>query len=290
MKGLGTDKSSLIKILCRRTCSQRLEIVAAFSHLHNRSLHEDIKSETSGNFQKVLLALLIPIEEFYAREIYESLSSSFTKPDVIIDVLCLMTNYEISNLVATYARIYKKNLVQHIKKNFSGGLGNMLTSLAQEKRVENPQDEKNLPTVDANLLKQAISKTLKDEAIIAEIFGLRSSEHLKLMSIEYAVFKGNSLEIDIAKKFSGNFRDALLLRLNPEKQSNHFARRLHESMAGLGTNDSELIRLCITRSEIDMDDIKPEFKGICGQSLKSFIIGDTSGKNLDIKGTFINDF
>jgi hypothetical protein len=191
-----------------------------------------------------------------------------------------MTNKEISDIAEAYLRLYQKPLAQHMKERLSGNLGNMLTSLAAGKRVENQQDEKNVPQVDASLLKQAINKFFKDESKVVEIFGSRSAQHLKLISKEYTTLKGNTLEVDIDKKFSGDFKDALLLRLNPENQSKHFARRLHFCMAGFGTTDSELIRLCITRSEIDMMDIKPEFQGICAESLKSFIGGDTSGKYL----------
>ena len=280
MKGLGTNESTLIKILCRRTNNQRMEIVTAFTQIHNRSLHNDIRIETSGNFQNVLIGLITPKEEFYAKEIFESLSSIFTKLDIIIDVMCLMTNKEINDIAEAYLRIFQKPLAQHMKEKLSGNLEKMLITLAEGKRVENQQDEKSVPQVDASLLKQAINKFFKDESKVAEIFGSRSTEHLKLISKEYITLKGNSLEIDIDKKFTGDFKDALLLRLNPENQSKHFARRLHKSMAGLGTTDSDLIRLCITRSEIDMMDIKPEFQGICAESLKSFIEGDTSGKSL----------
>lgn len=50
-----------------------------------------------------------------------------------------------------------------------------------------------------------------------------------------------------------------------------FAKCLYKSMAGLGTNDEQLIRLLVTRCEIDLADIKVAFQQKYGKSLRSFI-------------------
>lgn len=39
-------------------------------------------------------------------------------------------------------------------------------------------------------------------------------------------------------------------------------------MQGMGTNDDQLIRLIVARSEIDMDDIKKEYEKMYCKSLK----------------------
>lgn len=50
-----------------------------------------------------------------------------------------------------------------------------------------------------------------------------------------------------------------------------FAEQLYKSMKGLGTDDSRLIRLVVTRSEVDMGEIKEAFKEEYGESLEDFI-------------------
>lgn len=51
----------------------------------------------------------------------------------------------------------------------------------------------------------------------------------------------------------------------------YFATKLYKSMKGLGTDDATLIRVVVTRCEIDMIDIKQEFQRQYQKTLASFI-------------------
>lgn len=56
-----------------------------------------------------------------------------------------------------------------------------------------------------------------------------------------------------------------------KNRAGFFADQLYKSMKGLGTDDDRLIRLVVTRSEVDMGEIKEEFKKKYNESLEDFI-------------------
>lgn len=56
-----------------------------------------------------------------------------------------------------------------------------------------------------------------------------------------------------------------------QSPSAFFARCLYRAMEGMGTNDSTLIRIIVSRSEIDLNDIKREFERIYDRTLLSAV-------------------
>jgi len=62
-----------------------------------------------------------------------------------------------------------------------------------------------------------------------------------------------------------------------QSPSRYFAKRLHNSMDGLGTNDLQLIRIIVSRSEVDLLEINDQYQALFKRSLEDDIKGDTSG-------------
>uniref|UniRef100_A0A0R3X1P8 Annexin n=1 Tax=Hydatigena taeniaeformis TaxID=6205 RepID=A0A0R3X1P8_HYDTA len=58
MKGAGTNEGMLIDVLCTATNDEVEEIKEAYMELTQRSLEDDVKSETSGDLERVLVAIL----------------------------------------------------------------------------------------------------------------------------------------------------------------------------------------------------------------------------------------
>uniref|UniRef100_A0A1B0D9S0 Annexin n=1 Tax=Phlebotomus papatasi TaxID=29031 RepID=A0A1B0D9S0_PHLPP len=104
MKGFGTDEDALINVICRRTNEQRQMIARDYKTNFGKDLIEDIKSETTGNFENLLVALMTPIVDFYAMELHEAMSGMGTDEDVLIEVLGSMSNYEIHTIKYAYEK------------------------------------------------------------------------------------------------------------------------------------------------------------------------------------------
>ena len=279
MKGFGTDEDAIIEVLCHRTNVQRMEIIRAFKTAYGKNLLDEIKSECRNNFLSILVALLTPLFEFYASELYEALNGKGTDEDVLIEVMCGLSNYEIAAVNVTYGRMFGNTLEQALKQDTSGCFKRLMVSLSCGGRDETMVVDVNQAKIDAQSLKDAgISRMGTDESEFNRVLCLRNYEQIKIIAQEYEKLTGHTLEKDIKKEFSGDVEDGMVALLRCAlNRPEFFARRLHKSMAGIGTFDRDLIRLIVTRCEVDMADIKDAFLQKYGKTLKSFVKGDTSG-------------
>uniref|UniRef100_A0A8C9Z7R6 Annexin n=1 Tax=Sander lucioperca TaxID=283035 RepID=A0A8C9Z7R6_SANLU len=58
IKGAGTDEETLIEVLCSRSNDELVEIKKVYKELFKKELEKDVAGDTSGNFAKLLLALV----------------------------------------------------------------------------------------------------------------------------------------------------------------------------------------------------------------------------------------
>jgi annexin A7/11 len=115
MKGFGTDENAIIEVLCRRSVDQRVAIAQTFKTAYGKDLIDDIRSETSGNFRRLLTCLLSRTNELYARELHEAMNGVGTEESVLIEVMCTMSNYEIRDVSSTFNRLFGKSLEQYLR-------------------------------------------------------------------------------------------------------------------------------------------------------------------------------
>jgi annexin A7/11 len=138
--------------LCQRPSFQRVEIVRAYKTAYGKDLINDIKSETSGNFEKVLVALLTPTIEYYCQELNIAMSGAGTDEDVLIEVMCAMSNVEIKQIGATYYHMYGRSLEETLRGDTSGNVKRLFTSLSVGGRDESMMTNLESARVDAMVI------------------------------------------------------------------------------------------------------------------------------------------
>ncbi|KAH0509917.1 Annexin A6 [Microtus ochrogaster] len=280
MKGFGSDKESILELITSRSNKQRQEICQSYKSLYGKDLIADLKYELTGKFERLIVNLMRPLAYCDAKEIKDAISGVGTDEKCLIEILASRTNEQMHQLVAAYKDAYERDLESDIIGDTSGHFQKMLVVLLQGTRENDDVVSEDLVQQDVQDLYEAGElKWGTDEAQFIYILGNRSKQHLRLVFDEYLKTTGKPIEASIRGELSGDFEKLMLavvkcIRSTPE----YFAERLFKAMKGLGTRDNTLIRIMVSRSELDMLDIREIFRTKYEKSLYSMIKNDTSGE------------
>ncbi|XP_068162043.1 annexin A4-like [Antennarius striatus] len=279
MKGFGTDENAIIELLGSRSNKQRFPMVAAYKTTYGKDLFHDLKSELTGNFEKLVLAMLKTPSQFDACELHEAIKGAGTDEACLIEILSSRSNAEIREITRIYKAEYGKSLEDAIISDTSGHFRRLLVSLSQGNRDERETVDIALAKQDAQKLYAAgENKVGTDESQFNAILCARSKPHLRAVFQEYQHMSGRDIEKSIVREMSGNLESGMVAVVKCIKDTPaYFAERLHKAMKGAGTKDTTLIRIMVSRSEVDMLDIRQAYVKTYGKSLYTDISGDTSG-------------
>lgn len=280
MKGLGTDEKAIIDVFAHRTADQRVQIVNKFKTMYGKDLVKELKSELSGHFEDVVEAMCYPLDEFDARELRRAMEGAGTDEDTLIEILCSRNNAQIRKIKETYSRVFKgRDLEKDLIKETSGHFKRILVSLVQANRDESTTVDPNAVQQDAMALYNAGEKQLgTDESTFNLILVSKSEAHVRAVIEVYGSISKRDFETALKSEMSGDLLQSFLsvtrcIRNKPR----YFAIQLKKAMEGAGTKDRKLIRIVVTRCEVDMADIKREFQNEYKKSLESWIKDDTTG-------------
>uniref|UniRef100_A0A671NUB0 Annexin n=1 Tax=Sinocyclocheilus anshuiensis TaxID=1608454 RepID=A0A671NUB0_9TELE len=278
IEGIGTTEKTLIDILTHRSSSQKQAISKAYEETTKRILVNDLKGDTRGNFEKLLVALARSPALNDAKWLIKAMKGAGTDINILIEILASRTNKQIKELSAAYAEKTKKTLIQNLKTEVSGDFGKAILLLAEGARDESTNVNADKAREDAKALYHAGEKRLgTDESKFIEILCKRSIPHLRQTILEYKNISGKTLQKSIEKEMSGKLEELLVAIVKCVMSTPaYFAEKLYKSMKGAGTDETTLTRVMVSRGEVDMLDIRAEFKKLYQRSLYKEISSDAS--------------
>ena len=238
-----------------------------------------LKSELGGHFEDAILALFKPTVDFDAWCLHDAMAGAGTTESTLIEIMCSRSNDEIKAIKEVYKKLYKKDLAKELQSETSGYFKRLLYSLAQASRNEGDDVNSDDAATNAKALFEAGEKSWgTDESRFNVVMASRSFAQLEEIFKEYSKISKKDIEGAIKNEMSGDIQDGMLAIVKcAQHRPAYFAERLYKSMKGAGTNDKALIRLMVTRSEIDLADVKSAFELKYGQTLEAFIKDDCSG-------------
>ncbi|XP_013392205.1 uncharacterized protein LOC106160214 [Lingula anatina] len=253
MKGLGTDEKAIIQVMGYRTSTQRQDIVRQFKTMFGKDLISEFKGELSGNFYKAIHALCLAPADYDAYELQRAVKGLGTDDDCLIEIICTRTNAQIAAIKEAYKRLFNKELEKAIMDDTSGHFKRLLVSLLQGNRDESSTFDRTQAQQDAQL---------------------------KVYSLIYESLYFNKNYDNISY-----FSTVKSIKNKPAM----FALKLHKAMKGLGTDDDALVRIVVTRCEVDMVQIKEAFMAMYNQTLGKWIADDISGDYRQLILALVNE-
>ena len=280
MKGIGCDKKPITDICVHRTNAQRLEIVKAYKASYGRDLIADLKSELHGKYEDAIIALFTDPIEYDADELRKAMKGAGTNEDTLIEIIASRPPPILAQVKAKFNEKYKRDLEADVKSETSGTLRKLLIALLQCSRSTNTMpNPAQAAQIAEEIHKAGEARLGTDESVFNKYFCTLSPHELTAVSREYHKLTGHTILQAIDKEFSGDSKKALrtivYASLYP---SEYFATRVHDAVKGLGTKDHLLIRVIVTRSEIDMPQMKQYYKQLFGKDMYDDVKNDISGE------------
>uniref|UniRef100_A0AAX7STL3 Annexin n=1 Tax=Astatotilapia calliptera TaxID=8154 RepID=A0AAX7STL3_ASTCA len=188
IKGLGTDEETLIEILCSRSNDELVEIKKVYKELFKKELDKDVAGDTSGNFAKLLLAL-----------VQVRRSSKFWH------CLRIFPHRSVPHLQKVFQK-YKSyspyDMQESIVKEVKGDLQTSFLVLVQ--CFENKQ------LYFAKRLNEAMKSKGAKEKMVTRIIVSRCEVDLRKICSEYKSCFGQSLQQTIMEHTKGDYQKVLL--------------------------------------------------------------------------------
>ena len=281
MEGFGTDEEHLILVVTSNKTQERLKIKKAYEEKYKKNLIDDLKSELSGKFEDAMVALFKEPVEYDCECIYNAMKGAGTDENCLIEVIASRPNWLLEKIKKKYSELYKKELVEDIKGDTSGDFQKILEGILRCKRSEVKEINKENCEKIAKELSEAKEEgwVVNDESSVFYNYIINSSpKELSAIAREYYRLSGKTIIDGIENNFKGDAKDLLKSILySLVSPSEYFATRIKKAIEGFGTDNKTLIRILITRCEVDMNIIKKYYKQLYNKDMIEDIKSDISG-------------
>ena len=250
----------------------RQQLRAYYTQKLQRDLVFDLKSDLDGKFEKCILALFDDPYVYDAKSLHSAMKGVGTNTDTCIEIICTRPNWYLKNICTAYTNLTGSDLIKDLQSEFKlkGNTGALLVNLLKCQRSENQNKYAD------ELIKGGIKRLGTDEKLFMDILSKTSTAELQLLIDIYQKKSGESLLASIDKEFSGDIKKTLktIIYANTTP-SEYFAQRVNEAITT--SNDELLMRILITRDEVDMPKIKECYKATYGKDMVESVKGATFG-------------
>ena len=290
-QGAGTNEEAIVNVIANTTNPERAAIRRLYTQKYNEDLVSRLQNELSGDFKEAAVGSFMTPTEYDAYCLNNAMKGLGTKEGVLTEIIGSRRPEELAAIKQTYAANYGEMLDNAVAGDTTGDYQKLLLHLLKCQRSNVTQPDVNSCMADAAALYQAgEGKWGTDEATFYRVFANRSPAELAVINQYYKQNSNKGLLGAINSEFSGDTQELLgtIVKANVDPYG-YYAGRIHDSVAGAGTNDSRLIRNICARHAVDLPQIKQAYARDYGKDMLSDIQGDSSGHYRQVLSSLVSN-
>lgn len=279
MEGFGTDEEKLITIVTDLSLRERLKTKEAYKVNYGKDLIEDLKGELSGKFEDLIIGLFTDPIEYDAENLYKSMKGAGTDEETLIEIIASRPPWLLKKIKEKFSENYKETLEDFVKGDTSGDFQKILLGILECKRSANKEEaEEECKKLAEEMWGDEGKKWKIEDGWFNKFFIESSPEEMAAISREFFRVSKKNVMNQIEESFSGDIKtllkDVVYATISP---SEYFAVKVNEAIQGFGTNNKKLIRILVSRNEVDMHLIIKYYKRLYKKDMIEEIKNEVSG-------------
>uniref|UniRef100_A0A1I7VR40 Annexin n=1 Tax=Loa loa TaxID=7209 RepID=A0A1I7VR40_LOALO len=259
-----TNEKVIIEVTVGHNNFQRQRIMNTYEYLYSRVLMDDLKDELGGFFLDTISALFIPAHNHKLNRA------------IAVEIACTRTTTQMKAIKNAYQTAFSNTLEKDVVVKVEGMFGVMLRLLLCSSRDEEINETNTLIEEHANLIvkdSNGIEKISHNVELFEKLFIGHSWKHIaKVIDTIDAKLGGNGHFVETQITYNGNIPDDIknmlltIVKISRNTQW-YFAERLHDALSSSKPDYRTIMRVIVSRSEIDLSNICHEYKQHYNHSL-----------------------
>lgn len=266
-KEFGTNSQAFFAILGKNSYAQNKAVSDAYAQFVSQTtLERAIEKEERGDVEKLLLAMLNPARAM-AKRFKDAIKGVGTSENRLIAYSRRTNKLLLRAAKDEYFALYQEPLIKDIKNDLSGNFEKVIVAMLVTSEAE---------TI-AHQLQKAMAGLGTDTKTLMDIVGNPKLTKQDFTFISWGFQRDfrETLQHALKSEEGGNFGKLLVAITLPTAE--YKAACLHDSMAGVGTDEKILIDMLVSSTSAEIDVIEKIYFDKYKKSLVQAIKDDTSG-------------
>lgn len=262
LKG-GKEKDELIvEIICSKTNEQRQELKEKYKASFGENLDDKLEKKLSGDLKTLILGLMKTSIDFDTDQLYLSMKGLGTDEAALDELIITRPYSQLEKIAKRYPELHEETLEKAIVGDTSDEYQKILIAMISGERSENPYPNTNNMKGIVYEIRGSKEENFNVDKCV-KYFAKCSFGEICTISRIYEKMYQTSLFDDIQEgKFCKDFKNLMKrLLVYIADSGRFFAEIIHKF------DKNSLNRIMISRSEIDMDDIRDAYKDLYNKDL-----------------------